>query len=100
MISSEEKYVAQARLGKGMALLNLGRIDSSINEFMVVTNNFQNTSYFKGSSGLRLYIAVGDLNKYFQVLDSYKSLVTISDKDSLIYNTAFLQFIQTRLLAG
>ena len=96
MISSEEKYVAQARLGKGMALLNLGRIDSSINEFMVVTDNFQNTSYFKEAlSGLRLaYIAMGDLNKYFQVLDSYKSLIAISDKDSLIYNTAFLQFIQ------
>ncbi|MAJ90529.1 MAG: hypothetical protein CMD08_04570 [Flavobacteriales bacterium] len=93
--SLDINLISGAYLSKAMIDFNSGRVDSAINEFLFVVNNYQQTKYFKEAlSGLRsAYASIAKIEEYLEVVGSLPGFsITESEQDSLTYNTAFMKF--------
>ncbi|MDC0249555.1 tetratricopeptide repeat protein [Flavobacteriales bacterium] len=93
--TSDQKFIADARLSKGMIYFNGNKIDEAITEFLFVVNNFQQTSYFKEAlSGLQAaYVSLAKVDEYLSIINGLPEIsISRAEQDSLTYNTAFMKF--------
>jgi tetratricopeptide (TPR) repeat protein len=93
--SNDNNLIASSYLSKGMIYFNTNKVQSAIEQFLFVVNNFHQTKYFKEAlSGLQsAYASLGKIDEYLLVIDSLPEIsITRAEQDSLTYNTAFMKF--------
>jgi len=95
--SVDKRLVAESYLSKGMIYLNDGQIALSIDYFLLVIRSYANTEYVKEAlSGLKsAYSSIGKIDDYLLLIESLSEIsITKAEEDSLIYNTAFMKFLE------
>lgn len=95
LVSKDDNLIAEAYLSKGMIYFNNNKIESAIEEFLFVVNNYQKTKYLKEAlSGLQsAYASLAQIDKYLVIIDGIPEIsISKAEQDSLIYNTAFMKF--------
>ena len=93
--TSDEQFIADAHLSKGMIYFNSSKVNEAITAFLFVVNNFQQTIYFKEAlSGLQAaYVSLAKVDEYLEILNGLPEIsISRAEQDSLTYNTAFMKF--------
>jgi len=93
--TSDEQFIADAHLSKGMIYFNSSNVNEAITSFLFVVNNFQQTVYFKEAlSGLQAaYVSLAKVDEYLAVVNGLPEIsISKAEQDSLTYNTAFMKF--------
>ena len=95
--SVDDYLVAESYLSKGMIYLNDGQIELAIDEFLLVIRNYKSKEYIKEALvGLKsAYSSIGKIDDYLLLIESLSEInITKAEEDSLIYNTAFMKFLE------
>jgi tetratricopeptide (TPR) repeat protein len=95
LATTNEQFIADAHLSKGMIYFNSGKVEQAIESFLFVVNNFQQTIYFKEAlSGLQAaYISLAKVDEYLAIVNGLPEIsISSAEQDSLTYNTAFMKF--------
>ncbi len=93
--TSDEQFIADSHLSKGMIYFNSGSVDKAITSFLFVVNNFQQTIYFKEAlSGMQAaYVSLAKVDEYLAIVNGLPEIsISRAEQDSLTYNTAFMKF--------
>ena len=95
--SSNVDWLADAYLNIGNMYMQADSIDQAINQFLIVVNDYSNTKYFKQSlSSLQFaYSSLNRIDDYIYLVESLPEYnITISEQDSLLYNSAYMKYVQ------
>ena len=93
--SKNSKLLPEARLNIGLIYFNENKVNKAIKEFKYIVKNYRNSTVFKEAlAGLQIaYSSSANIDLYLSFIDSIPQYnISVSEQDSLIYNTAFIKF--------